>query len=193
MTTIKQQKTWETVFFTAEEDGITATVELELNHSTEQWQICTSGQEMVSFERDSLQEGELKIKALNTAVNYVKKQFTENKKLTYLAIPYTWSPEESFIIANEVASDLMNKGKVVFSPISHSHPVDDYMSEELRTSQSFWLGQDLPILDKCDEMYIVLIGEDGQKLIEQSKGCQAEIKRAKENGMTINYYQYVRE
>lgn len=75
MTTIKQQKTWETVFFTAEEDGKSATVELELNHSTNKWQICTSGQEMVSFEKDSIQEGELRIKALNAAVNYVKQQF----------------------------------------------------------------------------------------------------------------------
>ena len=41
----------------------------------------------------------------------------------YLAIPYSGMAEESFRIANEVSAKLMNEGHIVFSPISHSHPI----------------------------------------------------------------------
>ena len=111
-------------------------------------------------------------------------------KIIYLAIPYTWNPEKSFEIANKVAAKLMNEGNVIFSPISHSHPIADYLDPELKTSQEFWMRQDLPIISKCDELLLIVIEENGIQLINESKGCQSEIKKIKELNKPINYYQY---
>lgn len=114
----------------------------------------------------------------------------KKQKLAYLAIPYTWNAELSFKIANEVAADLMSKGYTVFSPISHSHVVADYLPDKLRFDQEFWMKQDIPILEKCDIMILIFIGENGLLLIKNSKGCQSEIKIASENNIPIEHYQY---
>lgn len=109
-------------------------------------------------------------------------------KIIYLAIPYTWNPTKSFEIANKIAADLMNEGHIVFSPISHSHPIADYLSPELRINQEFWMKQDLPLLQKCDEVFVVHIGSEGQTLIDESKGVQKELQRAKNLGLSITTY-----
>lgn len=114
-------------------------------------------------------------------------------QLTYLAIPYSFNPEDSFRIANEVAADLMEMGHVVFSPISHSHPIAQYLPEECLLDYQFWMDQDLPILGKCDKMVLVCLGDNGEELISNSRGCQREIKFARENNIEIitYYYAYV--
>lgn len=112
------------------------------------------------------------------------------EKLAYLAIPYTWNAEESFEIANIVAAYLMEEGYVVFSPISHSHPISKYLPDELQFSQEFWMKQDLRILSLCDVMILVEIGEDGVDLIDESKGCQSEIKFAGENDIHVERLYY---
>lgn len=111
-------------------------------------------------------------------------------KLTYLAVPYTWNPNKSFEIANKVAAKLMDEGKNIISPISHSHPIADYLNPELRINQEFWMNQDLPILSKCDELLVIVIGDNGIDLINNSKGCQSEIKESERLNKPINYYQY---
>lgn len=110
--------------------------------------------------------------------------------ITYLCIPYSFAPELSFAIANEVAAELMLQGKVVFSPVSHSHHIADYLPKEHRTSHEFWMKQDLPVLRKCDELLVVVIGENGHQLIAESKGCHDEIGEAMIRQIPINYYQY---
>lgn len=113
-------------------------------------------------------------------------------KITYLAIPYVWDAEKSFEIANKIAADLMKQGRIVFSPISHSHKIADHL-EELRFSQEFWMNQDLSLLEKCDEIIAVVInlkGINGYKLIKESKGCRAEIKKAKQLKLPISYLHY---
>ena len=124
-------------------------------------------------------------------------------KIIYLAIPYTFNPELSFQIANEVAAELMEMGHMVFSPISHSSPISKYLSEDKKIDHEFWMHQDLPILSRCDELYIVVIGNDfnqddvfeshydyGHKLIAESKGCTTEKQMADALGMPIKYYYY---
>lgn len=108
--------------------------------------------------------------------------------MIYLAIPYCYNPAESFSLANKVSAILMAQGHVVFSPISHSHPIADHLPDKLRFSHDFWMKQDLPILAKCDALYVVVNGENGMSLIENSRGCQEELKFAEENGITIKYF-----
>ncbi len=111
------------------------------------------------------------------------------REITYLAVPYTWNPDLAFKVANIASAALMQDGWIIFSPISHSYPVADFLPSELRTDQEFWMNQDLPMLERCSRMVVVeLIGDiDGKKLIEQSKGCQTEISKAKEIGIPCKF------
>lgn len=106
----------------------------------------------------------------------------------YLAIPYTAFPEESFRIANEISGKLMKEGLLVFSPISHSHPISS--QEGVPGSWSFWEKFDRSFIEWSDKVYIVVIGEKGEKMIENSVGVQGEIKIAKELEKPIERYYY---
>lgn len=108
----------------------------------------------------------------------------------YLAIPYAFNPEKSFSVANKMTAQLMQSGHVVFSPISHSHPVAEHLSGELKSSHDFWMQQDLPMVEWADELHVVCIGEMGSELIQNSKGVQSEIKHAIKHKKTIKVIDY---
>lgn len=108
----------------------------------------------------------------------------------YLAVPYTWNPEASFKIANQVTAQLMEAGHVVFSPISHSHYVADFLDPKLRTDSDWWMEQDLPFVEWCDEVYVLMIGETGDALIARSKGVQMELQHAKKIRKPIVYIDF---
>lgn len=105
----------------------------------------------------------------------------------YLAIPYSFNPELSYSVANEVAAHLMSEGHVVFSPISHSHPVSDHLDPALRTDHDFWMKQDLPFVEWADEVYVVAMGLTGTHWIKESKGVQQEIAFAAALKKPIKY------
>lgn len=109
----------------------------------------------------------------------------------YLSIPYTFNPELSFYIANKIAASLMDDGHIVFSPISHSHHIADHLRNNLKLDHDFWMKQDLSLIEWCDTLFVVEIGKDGKTLIENSKGCQAEIKEAKKLDKQITYLYYL--
>lgn len=108
----------------------------------------------------------------------------------YLAIPYSFNPALSFKIANIITAKLMSEGHVVFSPISHSHPVADYLPDNLRTDSNWWMNMDLPFVEWADELHVVCIGDTGHFLIEESKGVQMEIAHAKFHSKDIKIYEY---
>lgn len=115
----------------------------------------------------------------------------KQKDTIYLACPYTFNPELSFEICNFVGAKLMEQGYIVFSPISHSHPISKMMKTELANDHDFWLSQDLPFMDICDYLYVIDIkGMDGMNLIKESRGCQKEIRNADRIGVEIVYYEY---
>ena len=93
------------------------------------------------------------------------------KPHVYLAAPYTdpnpaWR-EFRVLATNLAASALMRAGFVVFSPISHSHPISECMSGHV--GLEFWLEQDTPFLQACDATVILTL--PGWKW---SKGIAAE-------------------
>jgi hypothetical protein len=106
----------------------------------------------------------------------------------YLAIPYSGMADESFRIANEVSSKLMNEGHIVFSPISHSHPIA--IAHNLPTDWEFWKKFDESFIEWCDELWVVIIGENGYELCNKSKGVTAEMQIAKGYGKQIREYGY---
>ena len=81
-------------------------------------------------------------------------------KLIYLAAPYT-DPDASVSAlraeqASYAAAMLMSRyGFAVFSPITHGHAVVDYLPLEKAISHDFWMGQCIPVLDRCDALYIL--------------------------------------
>ena len=104
----------------------------------------------------------------------------------YLAIPYSGIEEKSFFIANKVTSIFMEKGFIVFSPISHSHPIA--IQEKVPGNWEFWEKFDRSFIEWSDELHVVVIGKEGQKLIDNSTGVKAEINIAIELGKPVHYY-----
>ena len=100
----------------------------------------------------------------------------------YLAIPYSHRDHgvrtARFRRVNRVAAHLFQQGHLVFSPISHSHPIACQCG--LPKGYDFWQKWSRSFIDWCDAVYVVAI--DGW---EKSKGVQAEIKAAKEMGKDI--------
>ena len=103
-------------------------------------------------------------------------------KKIYLAIPYSHSfeymRELRFEIANQEAARLMAEGYIVFSPISHSHPIA--VQCNLPKDYEFWKQFDEAFIDWCDELHIVCA--PGWK---ESRGVAREIKYAKKQGKVI--------
>lgn len=106
----------------------------------------------------------------------------------YLAIPYSFNHELGFRAANKMAARLIDQGHIVYSPISMSHPIQQYMTQ----SNTFetWMKQDLEFIDWCDEVHVVHIGEMGMELIEKSKGVTMELNYAKKHDKPIKIIEY---
>lgn len=101
----------------------------------------------------------------------------------YLACPY-WSDDELIRVFrfNNVcrkAAEIMSHGHTVFSPISHSHPIADYLDREI-ANWDFWMEQDLPFVDWCDEVWIYALPG-----WEESKGIKREMEYALNNSKPI--------
>lgn len=105
----------------------------------------------------------------------------------YLASPYSHKSKrvmmERFIAACDAAASLMASGLTVFSPIAHSHPLADFMAEELRTDFEFWMGQDIPILSVAREMVVLTL--DGWR---ESRGVTRELAIARAHGKPVRFY-----
>ena len=106
----------------------------------------------------------------------------------YLAIPYTGIEEESFNVANKVAAKLMSEGHIVFSPISHTHPIA--LAGNLPKGWDYWKTFDECFIEWCDELHIVQMKIDGDAKIARSTGVNAEIEIAKRLGKPMfNQYE----
>ena len=106
-------------------------------------------------------------------------------KLIYLAVPYSHPSasirQERFEKVNEVAARIMESGDAVFSPISHSHPIEMHMNGKKLTWE-FWQVQDLPILHACQELWVLTL--DGWT---ESVGVTGEIEHAQQLGIPVRY------
>ena len=103
----------------------------------------------------------------------------------YLALPYTGMEEKSFRIANRVAGRLISEGHIVFSPISHSHPIALAMG--LPTDAGFWWLQNEEFLRWCDK--VLVLRNDNWPV---SKGVQKEVVTADLFGKVIEF-EYVED
>ena len=108
-------------------------------------------------------------------------------KKIYLACPYTHNSalvkEHRFKFANHIAAQLMKAGNIVFSPISHSHPIATQCGLDM--GLEFWMAQDLSFIQWCDELVVLTI-----KGWEESKGVTREIEIASYMKKEIRYLRY---
>jgi hypothetical protein len=100
----------------------------------------------------------------------------------YLATAYSHPDpkvrEQRFLRANRIASHLIEKGYIVYSPISHSHPIAECMNNH--NDKSVWLRQCIAFIEWADCMYIINCPEN-----RQSEGVQMEINRFLEKNKKI--------
>lgn len=104
--------------------------------------------------------------------------------LTYLACPYS-HPDASvrgdrFKEANRAAGLLMKRGDLVFSPISHTHPIAEEC--DLPKGWDFWQAFDRAYLSASRLLVVLCIA--GWR---ESVGVQAEIAIARELGVPVEY------
>ena len=105
------------------------------------------------------------------------------KPLVYLCSPYSHSDlairQARFDAACRAAAKLIRQGRVIFSPIAHSHVLCQY---GLPLDWQFWEQLDRRFLDLCDEVVVLML--DGWR---ESVGVQAEIAIARELGKPVTY------
>ncbi len=97
------------------------------------------------------------------------------KNLIYLGCPYSHPDpairEVRFHAVNRAAGELLSRGHLVYSPISHSHPIA--MENGAGLGWETWMELDLEMLRRCDAM--VILDLPGW---ENSTGIEAEMKEA---------------
>jgi len=106
----------------------------------------------------------------------------EGKEFVYLACPYS-HPDESVKICrfnrvNKIAGQLMKMGYFVYSPISHSHPIDAACGNQMTHEEH--MRQDAAHFIHCELMMVATL--DGW---DKSKGVKEELGWAKTYDMPV--------
>ena len=107
-----------------------------------------------------------------------------DRPLVYLACPYSHPArivrEARWRQANRAAAELMARGLLVFSPISHGHPIAE--AGGLPGDWSYWQAYSRAVLSICSTVVVLrLVGW------EQSAGVAAELAIAAEQGLRVEY------
>ena len=105
-------------------------------------------------------------------------------KRIYLCIPYTGMEALSFKIANIKAGELMQAGNLVFSPISHSHPIA--LQCKLPGEHAYWRAWNRSFIEAwADELYVIT--EYNRNILPwlESTGVQYEIELADQLGKPV--------
>jgi len=108
----------------------------------------------------------------------------------YLATPYSHNlpglREWRFKKINEVAGKLMLDGHIVFSPISHSHPIS--LTIDNGMDADFYLRQDIVFLKWAQKMIVATFKDDPVKsACYDSYGLQWEVEQAYEIGIEVRW------
>lgn len=106
--------------------------------------------------------------------------------LTYLACPYTHDDpvvrEYRFQQANVTAAKLLHQGHIVFSPVSHSHPIA--LASNLPGDWEYWKPWCMAYLRLSKALFVLML--NGWK---ESVGIRAELQVAKDMEIPIEYLQ----
>jgi nucleoside 2-deoxyribosyltransferase len=105
--------------------------------------------------------------------------------MIYLAGPYSHPDHhvrcKRYRALTKFAARLMKAGLNVYSPITHSHPMTEFV--DLPTDWEFWQRVDREYIEKCDLMLVLCL--DGWT---ESVGVTAECHIAKSLGLPVIHY-----
>lgn len=102
--------------------------------------------------------------------------------ITYIATPYTHKSkavmQARYEQVNAYSAHLMQQGVIVFSPISHTHPIA--VQHSLPVAYEFWQKHCETFVRACGAMHV--LAQDGWTC---SVGVEAEMRLAKSSGIPI--------
>jgi hypothetical protein len=122
-----------------------------------------------------------------TALRKPRVSATPAHNVIYLACPYT-DPDLAvrkarFDVATAAAADLIRTGRIVYSPITMTHPIDLVMAGESNTLGSdYWVAFDEAFMELCSEMVVVRLSG-----WQTSRGVKREIAYFKDHKKPIRY------
>lgn len=109
-------------------------------------------------------------------------------KVIYIGGPYTHADHnirrERFEALTAVAAEFVKQGNIVYSPITHTHPIDlHFVRDDVHLSSDFWCDFDETFMSVCTEMVIVpLEGWD------RSGGVKREREYFEKRGLPVSFY-----
>src|ERR1700692_1103713 len=86
----------------------------------------------------------------------------KSHNVIYLACPYTHPDPDvrrrRFEIVTAVAADLIKSGRIVFSPITMTHPIDMVLAGASNTlGSNYWVAFDEAFMEMCSEMIVLTL------------------------------------
>jgi len=79
----------------------------------------------------------------------------------YLAVPYSHSDPEiqaqRYQKVCKAAAKLMEAGFIIFSPITHTIPLEELVKPATKSDHEFWMRQDLPVLAQAAYMFVLTL------------------------------------
>jgi len=112
----------------------------------------------------------------------------DNMKIAYLASPFAHPDDnikqQRLQAVNRYAAMCHQKGKLVYSPLTHNIPLSEAYGE--LASWNAWGDFDRAMLARCDELIVLML--DGWK---ESKGVAHEIQYAIDIKIPIVYHRLV--
>lgn len=156
-----------------------------VKYSDKQVEEIISLKNTMTYEEVAIKLGMTKKSVSNLLANRKRKLImtspSKDYTMIYLASPYSHDDEnvriKRFELTAEVTAALMRVGFLVFSPITHSHPLTKY---GLPINFVFWKRYDTQMLSCCSSVLILPI--EGWK---ESFGISEEVKLANSLGMNI--------
>lgn len=104
--------------------------------------------------------------------------------MIYLASPYSHPDpavrQRRFELACAAAAHRMESGLIVYSPIAHSHPIEQFMAQQ--QSHEFWMDQCMALLRRADSMVVLTLPG-----WEVSRGVLLEINAANLLSLKVTY------
>ncbi len=108
----------------------------------------------------------------------------KQKPFIYLACSYSHEDKDieelRFRAVSKIAGQLIKAGNIVYSPISHTHPMA--MVNRFPTGYEYWRELDEFYIERCDIFMILKLAN-----WEISKGVAAEAEKATDLGKPIIY------
>jgi len=81
--------------------------------------------------------------------------------MIYLATPYSSDDpavmRHRYNVVTKVAAELMKRGEMVFSPITHSHPIAQHLNKETAVDWKAWERFDTKLLKCCSELCVLML------------------------------------